>query len=138
MSQLGQAIRTYLTGYTGYAASLPGGISPDQAPQANTAQPYAVYQSGSRNRQVTTSGLVAGTTESVQLTVIATTRVQAQTSAQWVSEAIRAVPGRQTIGTLAVQQWRVDNEQAQNEIYADGSDESARMITLEITGSYTE
>ena len=73
-----------------------------------------------------------------QLTVIATTRVQAQTSAQWVAEAIRAVPGRQTIGTLAVQQWRVDNEQAQNEIYADGSDESARMITLEITGSYTE
>ena len=81
---------------------------------------------------------MVGTTESVQLTVIATTRVQAQTSAQWVAEAIRAVPGRQTIGTLAVQQWRVDNEQAQNEIYADGSDESARMITLEITGSYTE
>jgi hypothetical protein len=138
MSVLGQAIRTYLTGYAGYSTYLPGGISPDQTGQGNTSQPYAVYQSVSRQRQRTTGGTVVATTERVQVTVVGETRGSSQATANWIATAIAASPSRQTIGSLFLHQWRVEDEASTNEIYQDGSDESARIISIEIVGTYAE
>jgi hypothetical protein len=138
MSVLGQAVRTYLTGYAGYSTYLPGGISPDQTGQGNTSQPYAVYQSISRQRQRTTGGAVVATTERVQVTVVGETRGSSQATTNWIATAIAASPSRQTIGSLFLHQWRVEDEASTNEIYQDGSDESARIISIEIVGTYAE
>ncbi len=138
MSVLGQAVRTYLAAQTGYSTYLPGGISPDQTGQGNTSQPYAVYQSMSRQRQRLTSGAVAATTERVQVTVVGETRSSAQASANWIASKITASPSRQTVGSLFIHHWRVEDEVSANEVYQDGSDESARIISVEIVGTYTE
>lgn len=138
MSVLGQAVRTYLSAQTGYSTYLPGGISPDQTGQGNTSQPYAVYQSMSRQRQRLTSGVVAATTERVQVTVVGETRSSAQASANWIASKITSTPSRQTVGSLFIHHWRVEDEVSANEVYQDGSDESARIISVEIVGTYTE
>lgn len=138
MSVLGQAVRTYLAAQTGYSTYLPGGISPDQTGQGNTSQPYAVYQSMSRQRQRLTSGVVAATTERVQVTVVGETRSSAQASANWIASKITSTPSRQTVGSLFIHHWRVEDEVSANEVYQDGSDESARIISVEIVGTYTE
>lgn len=138
MSVLGQAVRTYLAAQTGYSTYLPGGISPDQTGQGNTSQPYAVYQSMSRQRQRLTSGVVAATTERVQVTVVGETRSSAQASANWIASRITSTPSRQTVGSLFIHHWRVEDEVSANEVYQDGSDESARIISVEIVGTYTE
>jgi hypothetical protein len=138
MSVLGQAVRTYLAGRTGYSTYLPGGISPDQTGQGNTSQPYAVYQSISRQRQRTIDGTVMATTERVQVTVVGETRATAQATANWIASNIAATPSRQTVGSLFLHSWRVEDEASANEVYQDGSDESARIISLEITGTYAE
>jgi|DEB19_MinimDraft_3_1074340.scaffolds.fasta_scaffold19950_3 hypothetical protein len=138
MSVLGQAVRTYLAAQTGYSTYLPGGISPDQTGQGNTSQPYAVYQSMSRQRQRLTSGVVAATTERVQVTVVGETRSSAQASANWIASKITSTPSRQTVGSLFIHHWRIEDEVSANEVYQDGSDESARIISVEIVGTYTE
>lgn len=138
MSVLGQAVRTYLAAQTGYSTYLPGGISPDQTGQGNTTQPYAVYQSMSRQRQRLTSGVVAATTERVQVTVVGETRSSAQASANWIASKITSTPSRQTVGSLFIHHWRIEDEVSANEVYQDGSDESARIISVEIVGTYTE
>lgn len=138
MSVLGQAVRTYLAAYTGYATYLPGGVSPDQTGQGNTSQPYAVYQSISRQRQRTVTGTVVATTERVQLTVVGETRSSSQATANWIAAAIAATPTRQTVGSLFIHSWIVEEEASTNEIYQDGSDESARIISIEIIGTYAE
>lgn len=138
MSVLGQAVRTYLAAQTGYSTYLPGGISPDQTGQGNTRQPYAVYQSMSRQRQRLTSGVVAATTERVQVTVVGETRSSAQASANWIASKITSTPSRQTVGSLFIHHWRIEDEVSANEVYQDGSDESARIISVEIVGTYTE
>lgn len=138
MSVLGQAVRTYLAAQTGYSTYLPGGISPDQTGQGNTSQPYAVYQSMSRQRQRLASGVIAATTERVQVTVVAETRSSAQASANWIATKIAATPSRQTVGSLFIHHWRIEDEVSANEVYQDGSDESARIISVEIVGTYTE
>lgn len=138
MSVLGQAVRTYLAAQTGYSTYLPGGISPDQTGQGNTSQPYAVYQSISRQRQRLTSGVVAATTERVQVTVVGETRSSAQASANWIASKITSTPSRQTVGSLFIHHWRIEDEVSANEVYQDGSDESARIISVEIVGTYTE
>ena len=138
MSVLGQAVRSYLAAQTGYSTYLPGGISPDQTGQGNTSQPYAVYQSMSRQRQRLTSGVVAATTERVQVTVVGETRSSAQASANWIASKITSTPSRQTVGSLFIHHWRVEDEVSANEVYQDGSDESARIISVEIVGTYTE
>lgn len=138
MSVLGQAVRSYLAAQTGYSTYLPGGISPDQTGQGNTSQPYAVYQSMSRQRQRLTSGVVAATTERVQVTVVGETRSSAQASANWIASKITSTPSRQTVGSLFIHHWRIEDEVSANEVYQDGSDESARIISVEIVGTYTE
>lgn len=138
MSVLGQAVRTYLSAATGYAAALPGGIAPDQAAQATESKPFAVYQSVGRVRSRTVTGTVVSTMERIQLSVVGETRASAQTSANWIANKIAAEPGRKTVGSLFIHCWQVDDESSTNEPYADGSDESARIITLEISGTYSE
>lgn len=138
MSVLGQAVRTYLAAQTGYSTYLPGGISPDQTGQGNTSQPYAVYQSISRQRQRLTSGVVAATTERVQVTVVGETRSSAQASANWIASKITLTTGRQTVSGLFIHHWRIEDEVSANEVYQDGSDESARIISVEIVGTYNE
>ena len=138
MSVLGQAVRTYLAAQTGYSTYLPGGISPDQTGQGNTSQPYAVYQSISRQRQRTTDGTVVATTERIQLTLVGETRSTSQASANWIASKIALTPTRQTVGSLFIHTWRVEEEVSANEVYQDGSDESARIISIEIVGTYAE
>lgn len=138
MSVLGQAVRTYLAAYSGYSTYLPGGISPDQTPQGGSNLPYAVYQSTSRVRQRLLSGTPVATTERIQFSVVGATRSSAQASANWAAAALAAQPSRQTVGGLFIHQWRVEDEASTNELYADGSDESARIISIEIVGTYTE
>jgi hypothetical protein len=81
---------------------------------------------------------VVATTERVQVTVVGETRSSSQATANWIATAIAASPSRQTIGSLFVHQWRVEDEASANEVYQDGSDESARIISLEIVGTYAE
>jgi len=138
MSVLGQAVRTYLAAYTGYATYLPGGVSPDQTGQGNTSQPYAVYQSVSRQRQRKTDGTIVATTERVQVTVVGETRSGSQATANWIAGAIAATPTRHTVGSLFIHHWRIEDEVSTNEVYQDGSDESARIISVEIIGTYSE
>lgn len=138
MSVLGQAVRTYLAAYTGYSTYLPGGISPDQTAQGNGSQPYAVYQSTSRNRQRLLTGVPVATTERIQFSVVGATRSSSQATANWVATAIAAQPSRQTVGGLFIHHWRVEEEASTNELYGDGSDESARIVSIEIVGTYTE
>jgi len=137
VSVLGQAVRTYLAAYSGYSTYLPGGIAPDQTPQATPATTCAVYQSTSRVRQRKTDGAVVATTERIQFTVVGATRSAAQSSANWVADAIAAQPSRHTVGGLAIQHWRVEDEASSNEQLADGSDESARLVSIEIVGTYS-
>jgi hypothetical protein len=138
MSVLGQAVRTYLAAYTGYATYLPGGVSPDQTGQGNTSQPYAVYQSVSRQRQRKTDGTIVATTERVQVTVVGETRSSSQATANWIATAIAAAPARHSVGSLFIHHWRIEDEVSANEVYQDGSDESARIISVEIIGTYSE
>lgn len=139
MSTLGQAIRTYLSGYSGYSTRLPGGISPDQSAQGNTGMPYAVYQASGRSDQRLLNGAIAKTTERVILTIVGDTRGQSALAKSWVKAALQAAPTRVTVGSLLIDWWRVEDDgQDGNEPYADGSDEAARTASIEIVGSYAE
>ena len=64
MSVLGRACRTYLTGRTGYAATVPGGISPELA-AVGTSMPYVVYQTITTQPQMLLAGTPAVFTERV-------------------------------------------------------------------------
>ena len=140
MSALGQAVKTYLEAYSGYATKLPGGIYPDQAPQ-NPAleQPFAVYQSTTRSDQRLLSGAIAATTERIQFTVVAETASARQSTRSWVKTALQAAPTRQTVGSLSIAWWRVEDDgQDSNERNEDGTDESARVAAIEIVATYSE
>lgn len=140
MSALGQAVKTYLEGYAGFSTSIPGGIFSDQATQdPNIEFPYAVYQSTTRSDQRLLSGAIAKTTERIQLTVVAETAATRQTTRTWIKTALQAAPVRQTIGSLSIDWWRVEDDgQDSNERNEDGSDDSARVASIEIVGTYSE
>ena len=100
--------------------------------------PYATYQQISRTRSRDVAGAVLATTERVQFTVVAMTRSAAQTSAQWVADQIRATPSRQSVGAVTIFQWQVDDETSSAEVFDDGSDEAARTVDIDLTGTYKE
>lgn len=137
MSQLGKTAREYLLARTGYAAALPGGIHPDTNPVGGS-MPYATYQQISRTRARDVAGNVLATTERVQFTVVAMTRAAAQTSAQWIADQIKATPSRQSVGSVLIFQWQVDDETSSAEVFDDGSDEAARTVDIDLTGTYKE
>lgn len=140
MSALSAATQNYLEAYTGYSTALPGEIFPDQAPQQSeenpTALPYAVSQSQSIAKQKTLAGVVVNITERVQISVVAETRADAETARDWIAAAIEANPGPLTVGSLRIHGWYVDDEVENNQPYEDGSDESARIVSIDIVGSY--
>lgn len=137
MSVLGQAVRSYLAAYSGYSTYLPGGITPDQFTQGVSQQPYAVYQATSRTHQRLLNGAIVATTERVMLTVVAETASARHATRNWIKDAIQASPTKTTVGSQLIDWWRVEDDgQDGNEPYQDGSDESARITSIEIVGTY--
>ena len=89
MSALGKLLRTYLVGRTNYATTVPGGISPENAP-VGSSLPYVVYQGISTQRQMLLAGTPAVITERVTLTAVAETRSDAQGVLVWIAAQIEA------------------------------------------------
>jgi nucleotide-binding universal stress UspA family protein len=87
MSALGKLLRTYLVGRTDYGTTIPGGISPENAP-VGSSLPYVVYQGISTQRQMLLRGTPAVITERVTLTAVAETRASAQGVLVWIAEQI--------------------------------------------------
>lgn len=137
MSALGKVVRDFLVARTGYGDALPGGIHPDTNP-VGSAMPYAVYSGVSRQRAASVGGATVATTERVQFTVAAMTRAAAQTSAQWISDQIKATPSRQTVGTTVIFQWRIEDETGSAEVLDDGTDEAIRTVDVDLVGIYKE
>lgn len=135
MSVLGRACRTYLTGRTGYAATVPGGISPELA-AVGTSMPYVVYQTITTQPQMLLAGMPAVFTERVQITVVSNTRASAQAVVDWIRTQVQANPGRQTVGSTTVHHWRIDDAADQSEVVSDGDDEATRLSTIELVGVY--
>jgi hypothetical protein len=137
MSQLGKLVRDYLTTQAGYSATFPGGINPDSNP-VDYPLPFATFQGISKIRDRLLSGSSVVVVERIQLTIVAMTRAAAQTCAAWVAEKLAINPALQTIGTTKVYYLRIEDESAQAELLSDGSDESARVVEIDIQGAYLE
>lgn len=137
MSALGKIVYTVLSGQSGYASTLPGGLTPETNPQGN-AVPYATYQGLTRQRIQNLDGSIAYTIEAIAINVVGITRAATQAAADWIATAIKASPGPQTVGSYYVSQLRIDDEGDQAESFADGSDDPARATTLNLIGTYKE
>jgi len=135
MSLLGKLLRTHLVAQAGYAAMIPGGISPESAPEGNVA-PYVVYQGVTRSRELYLAGTPATYTERVQFMIVAETRSAAQTVVDWIVAAIQASPSRLVVSGTTIHSLRVDDENDQAEFSADGTDELARVTTVDVVGTY--
>jgi hypothetical protein len=135
MSALGKLLRTYLVARSNYATTIPGGISPENAP-VGSSLPYVVYQGISTQRQMLLRGTPAVITERVTLTAVAETRSGAQGVLVWIAAQIEATPGRQTVDGTTVHHWRIEEAQDQSELGGDGTDELARLTTIDVVGTY--
>lgn len=136
MSQLGKGIRSWLRTRTGYDTKFPGDISVDVAP-AGVAKPYGVYV-GTNSQPITkgVSGVRWGDVETISLIITADLRSDCETILDWVQAQLApslagwtttASPGR-------VIWWRIGSASDVSEVLVDGSDESIRQVTLEVTG----
>jgi hypothetical protein len=137
MSLLGQAVFTLASAQSDYAAKLPGGLHPDTNP-VTAPLPYGVYQSVSKTYITGVDGKTLAATERVQITIVAKTRTLAQSSAAWLAALIKNTPAIQTVGSLQIKQMRCEDQTTTAEIYADGSDEAARIHEIDIIGTYKE
>lgn len=135
MSALGKLLRTYLVGRSNYATTIPGGISPENAPEGSSL-PYVVYQGISTQRQMLLAGTPAVITERVTLTAVANTRSTAQDVLVWIAAQIEATSGRHTVSSTTIHHWRIEEAQDQSELGGDGTDELARLTTIDIVGTY--
>ena len=135
MSALGKLLRTYLVGRSNYATTVPGGISPENAP-VGSSLPYVVYQGISTQRQMLLAGTPAVITERVTLTAVAETRSDALGVLVWIAAQIEATPGRHTVSSTPIHHWRIEEAQDQSELGGDGTDELARLTTIDIVGTY--
>ena len=135
MSALGKLLRTYLVDRTDYGTTIPGGISPENAP-VGSSLPYVVYQGISTQRQMLLSGIPAVITERVTLTAVSDTRLSAQGVLVWIAEQIEATPGRHTVSGVTIHHWRIEEAQDQSELGGDGTDELARLTTIDVVGTY--
>jgi hypothetical protein len=135
MSALGKLLRTYLVGRTDYGTTIPGGISPENAP-VGSSLPYVVYQGISTQRQMLLRGTPAVITERVTLTAVAETRSDAQGVLVWIAEQIEATSGRHTVSGVTIHHWRIEEAQDQSELGGDGTDELARLTTIDVVGTY--
>ena len=98
--------------------------------------PYVVYQGVSRTRELLLAGTPATYTERVQFMIVAETRLAAQTVADWIVAAIQAAPSRLVVSGTTIHSLRVDDENDQAEFAADGTDELARITTVDVVGTY--
>ena len=128
MSLLAKIVRAYLVGRSGYAAAIPGGISPEVVAIGNP-MPY-VYYSGVSKSRTNTCG------ERISFACVAATRAEAQTLADWVATQILASPSRTTLSGVLVHQLRIEEEGDQAEFTGDGSDEPIRTTSLDVVGVY--
>lgn len=135
MSLLGKLLRTHLVAQAEYAETIPGGISPESAPVGNVA-PYVVYQGVTRTRELFLAGTPATYTERVQFMIVSETRSSAQVVADWIVAAIQAAPSRLVVSGTTIHSLRVDDENDQAEFAADGTDELARVTTVDVVGTY--
>lgn len=135
MSILAKAVRDFLTAQTGFSTQLPGGLTPETSPQGGS-EPYATYQGTTVTRNQLLDGTIIYAVERVQITVVAPTRSAAQAVKAWIINLIETHPGPQSVGSVLVSQWRVDDEQDQAEWYSDGSDDPARPTIFDIVGTF--
>jgi hypothetical protein len=82
------------------------------------------------------SGIPAVITERVTLTAISDTRSSAQDVLVWIAAQIEATPGRQTVSGTTIHHWRIEEAQDQSELGGDGTDELARLTTIDVVGTY--
>lgn len=136
MSQLGKGIRSWLATRTGYATKFPGGVHPDIVP-AGKPKAYGVYIG--TNAQPVTKGVSNvrwGDIETIQFIVTAETREECETTANWVRDQLAPSLAGWTTTTSPgrVKWWKPGPVGEVSEVEIDGSDESIRQATLEITG----
>jgi hypothetical protein len=81
-------------------------------------------------------GTPAVITERVTLTAVAETRSGAQGVLVWIAEQIEATPGRHTVSGVTIHHWRIEEAQDQSELGGDGTDELARLTTIDVVGTY--
>ena len=134
MSVFGKAIRTHLTGQTGYSATIPGGISPEIAP-AGSAMPFVVYTGSEDTPVLRLDGTTVARQASVNLVVTADTRSECESVASWIRTKLEQGTW---IGTSnpKVFFWRVVSQSDVSEVILDGADESIRLVNLQIEGAY--
>ena len=137
MSLLGQAIFNLASNKTDYATALPGGLHPDTNP-VTAPLPYGIYQGVSKQLINGVDGINIAATERVSITIVAKTRTAAQAAANWLATIIKSTPSIQTVGTLKIFQMRVEDQTTNAEIFADGSDEAARVHEIDVVATYKE
>ena len=54
----------------------------------------------------------------------------------WIAAQIEATPGRHTVSSTTIHHWRIEEAQDQSELGGDGTDELARLTTIDIVGTY--
>ena len=135
MSLLAKIVRAYLVGRSGYAAAIPGGISPEVVAIGN-AMPYVYYSGVSKSRTNTCGNVPVLISERISFACVAATRAEAQTLADWVATQILASPSRTTLSGVLVHQLRIEEEGDQAEFTGDGSDEPIRTTSLDVVGVY--
>lgn len=133
MSLLGKAVRTYLTGRTGFSGNFPGGMSPEIAP-AGVSLPFIVYSGANSDRLTEVSGKVLGHLETVNLVITAKTRAECETLVDWLANHIRTANGWKTVADPKVAWWRSGTQGDVAEVILDGADESIRQVTLDVIG----
>jgi len=135
MSLLGKVLRSYLTAQTGYAATIPGGISPEVT-GTGLPLPFVHYAGVSRQRTQLVGNTSIYYTERVTFACAATTRSGVQTVVDWITSKIALASTRTVMSGVTVHTLRVDDEGDIAEFLADGADEPVRTTTVDVIGSY--
>lgn len=136
MSILAKLLRDRLTPLTGYATNLPGGIHPDASPQGNEGT-HAVTQGVSREPWRSLAGAVVCTTERVQVVVVGdSTRAEAEAGAQWIRDAVEAIPPKTTVSGRLIHWLHCEESQDDSAPYEGGSPEYTRAVIFDVIGTY--
>lgn len=134
MSALGKAIRTHLVAQTGYSATIPGGISPEIAP-AGVTMPFVVYTGSEDAPVLKLDGTTICRQASVNFVVTAMTRSDCESVVAWLRTKLEQGTW---VGTAnpKVFFWRITSHSDVSEVILDGSDESVRLVNLQVDGAY--
>lgn len=133
MSLLAKAVRSYLAGQVDFATQFPGGIHPDVAP-AGKPMTYGVTTAATSNRKRYLDGSVYGREETCVLIITDPDRTNCEAVADWVAGKLEVQGGWSAVASPTVKYWMVTNQSDAAEVLLDGTDESIRQVTLEVTG----